>query len=99
MYINFGVCECYWLAGQRKFVCRFPDGSEAHGVPHETEDYRRHAAEKSTGDIEHYAWQHDVAHVIVGLINGGVSRVLWAAAHGLPTDTPECEAEEKAAQA
>lgn len=98
MFIDFGVCQCFWIPEHRKFVCKFPDGTEAHGIPHETDDYRRHAAEKSTGDIDHYCWQHDLGHVIVGLINGGVSKVLWAVAHDLPLETPECQAEEKAAQ-
>jgi hypothetical protein len=98
VFIDFGVCQCFWDADNRKFICRFPDGTEAHGIPHETEAYRQHAAEKSTGDIDLYCFQHDVAHCVVGLINGGVSKVLWNVAHGLPTDTPECVAEETAAQ-
>ena len=100
MYIDFGVCECFWLNEERKFVCRFPDGTEAHGIPHDTPEYHAHATEKSTGDIDLYCFQHDCAHVMVAMIeHGGPSIVLWNLAHHLPTDTPECDAEEKAAQA
>jgi hypothetical protein len=97
MQIEFPHCVCKWQPEHRRFVATFPDGTEAHGTPHDTDAYRRHSAEKSTGDIDMYCWQHDLAHVIVGLINGGPSVVLWAIAHNEPLDTPTCEAEELAA--
>jgi hypothetical protein len=97
MRIEFPHCVCEWEVDNRRFVARFHDGTVAHGTPHETEAYREHAAAKSTGDIDDYCWQHDLAHAIIGLMNGGPSVVLWACAHNLPLDTPECEAEELAA--
>lgn len=97
--IEFPHCELTWHPDQRKCVARFDDGTEAHAIPHETPEYSAHAAQKSTGDIDFYCWQHEIAHIIVALISGRVtSLVLWNLAHGIPTDTPACEAEEHAAQ-
>ncbi len=80
-------------------ITRFPDGTEAHACPHDTPAYHAHAIEKTgLDDVLRYAWQHDIMHEIVAEIDGHVSPVLWGLAHGLPVDTPECEAEEVAAQ-
>jgi hypothetical protein len=98
MKVEFPHCTVFWEPEHRRVVTRFPDGSEAYGRPHDTEAYRAHAAEKSTGDVALYCWQHDLAHVVVGLMNGGPSVVLWNVAHGLSDTTPECDAEELAAQ-
>jgi hypothetical protein len=92
-------CVIEWEPQYHRAVTRWNDGTEAYACPHDTDDYRAHATEKSTGDIELYCWQHDIAHVIAGYIAGrNASIVLWNLAHGLPVDTPECEAEEQAAQ-
>lgn len=96
--ITFPGCTVEWQAEHRKCITRFFDGSEAHAIPHDTGDYLNHAYEKSTGDVDLYCWQHDLAHVIVGLMEGRESFVLWALAHGNSTDTPECMDEEIEAQ-
>jgi hypothetical protein len=88
-----------WQPEHRKCVTRFNDGTEAHACPHDTDAYRAHAAEKGTGDVDQYCWSHDIAHIIVAIMAGRcTSLVLWNLAHGLPVDTPECQAEEDAAQ-
>jgi hypothetical protein len=88
-----------WWPNLRKCIARFPDGTEAHAIPHETDAYRAHAKEKSTGDIDHYCWQHDLCHQWAALAMGWpYSIVLWNLAHGLPTDTHACEMEEIQAQ-
>lgn len=96
--IDFGVCTLEWNYEQRKATCRFLDGSYCDAIPHNTPQYRGHAAEKATGEVDDYCWQHEVAHIVIGLVNGGVSKVLWALAHGEPIDTPECNREEVQAQ-
>jgi hypothetical protein len=96
--IEFPRCTVIWQPEHRKCITRFHDGTEAHAIPHDTDEYRWHAAEKSTGDIDLYCWQHDIAHVIVGMMHGGVSRVLWDIAHGGAADSDECRAEEAEAQ-
>lgn len=99
MTITFPSCTLEWIPEHRKCIARFHDGTECHACPHDTDAYRAHAREKSTGDIDDYCWQHDCMHAMVALIeHGGPSVVLWNLAHGLPTDTPECETEERAAQ-
>lgn len=99
MRIEFRHCTVEWQPEHRRVVTRFADGTEAHGCPHDTEQYRAHAAEKSTGSVDLYCWQHDIAHVIAAGIAGRcTSLVLWNLAHGLPVDGPECEHEEQAAQ-
>lgn len=98
--IDFGLCTVTWEPQHRRCVTRFRDGSQAYAIPHDTDAYRAHAEEKSTGDTDLYCWQHDVAHVLVALISGrGPSKVLFALAHGQRTDTPACEDEEQEAQA
>src|SRR5690349_19917778 len=88
-----------WFPLWRKCVTRFPDGTEAHACPHHDAAYRNHAFEKSTGDVDLYCWQHDLAHQIVALMNGWpYSVVLWNLAHGLSTNTPTCDLEEQQAQ-
>lgn len=97
--IEFPGCTIEWHADMRKCITRFDDGTEAHAIPHETDAYRAHAAEKSTGDVDLYCWQHDLAHQIAAMQSGRrVSLVLWNLAHGQATDTPACDAEEKLAQ-
>lgn len=96
--IDFGLCTLTWIPDQHKCIAKFFDGTEAHACPHDTDAYRAHSHDKSTGDIDDYCWQHEIAHVVIGLIKGGPSAVLWNLAHGFPTDTPECEAEEQTAQ-
>jgi hypothetical protein len=98
MKIEFPHCTVEWEPDHRRAVTRFADGSEAYARPHETPEYLAHAVAKSTGDVDLYCFQHDIAHVIVGLMNGGPSVVLWNLAHGLSDKTPECDAEEQAAQ-
>lgn len=98
MKIEFPHCTVLWQPEHRKCITRFYDGTEAHAIPHDTEEYRRHAAEKSTGDVDLYCWQHDLCHVIVGLMEDQASVVLWALAHGQTTDTLECDREEQQAQ-
>lgn len=98
MTVKFPGCTLEWVAEQRKCITRFRDGCEAHAIPHDTPEYRAHAEEKSTGDVDLYCWQHDLAHCIVGLMHGGLSIVLWNLAHDLPTNTAICEAEEREAQ-
>jgi hypothetical protein len=98
--LQFGDCVIEWIPELRLCVTRFADGTEAHAIPHDTSDYLYHAIEKSTGDIDLYCWQHDIAHAVVALMSGrNVSLVLWNIAHGLPVDTPGCEREEQQAQA
>lgn len=47
-----------------------------------------------------YCLEHDLAHLLVGeTLPGQRSAVLWAIAHGEPTDDPMFQAEEDAAQA
>lgn len=88
-----------WSPERRECITRFHDGAEAYATPHDTADYHQHALEKSTGSVDLYCWQHDLAHVIVALMHGyRPSAVLWALAHNEPTDTIECETEEIAAQ-
>jgi hypothetical protein len=96
--IEFPLCTVIWQPEHRKCITRFLDGTEAHAIPHDTDEYRRHAAEKSTGDVDLYCWQHDIAHVIVGMMRDDVSRVLWDIAHGGTGDDDLCQAEEAAAQ-
>jgi hypothetical protein len=96
--VVFPLCEVTWYPEMRKCITRFLDGTEAHAIPHDTDAYRKHAVEKSTGDVDLYCWQHDIAHVIVGMLHGGVSRVLGALAHGGSTEGPEFDAEEREAQ-
>jgi hypothetical protein len=97
--VAFPGCTVEWEPHNRRAVTRFADGSEAYACPHDTPEYHAHAAEKSTGDVDLYCWQHDLAHCIVALMAyGGTSKVLWALAHNEPTDTAECDAEEQAAQ-
>jgi hypothetical protein len=96
--VEFPDCTVEWDDEQRKCITRFEDGTEAHACPHHTADYLAHALDKSDGDVSAYCWQHDLAHCIVGLIKGGNSAVLWALAHGEPTNTPECDREEREAQ-
>lgn len=98
MVVTFPHCTVEWIPEYGKCITRFDDGTEAHAIPHYTDEYRDHAFAKSIGDMDLYCWQHDLAHCIVGLMAGGTSVVLWALAHGLPTDTEACEAEESAAQ-
>jgi hypothetical protein len=102
MRVEFPDCVVFWEPENRRVVTRFWDGTEAYGCPHDTPEYRQHAAEKSTGDVDLYAWQHDLAHCIVAMTkidqDEGISKVLFNLAHGARTDTPECEAEELAAQ-
>lgn len=98
MMIKFPHCTIEWDSTVGECITRFPDGTRAYAAPHNTDAYRAHARDKSTGMIDDYCWQHDCAHCVVGLMNGGPSVVLWNLAHDLPTDTPECEAEEQAAQ-
>lgn len=95
---DFPTCKVEWIPELRMCVTEFADGTQAHACPHETAEYRKHATEKSNGDIDIYCWQHDCFHVIYGLLNGGVSKVLWNLAHGLPTDTEECQTEEREVQ-
>lgn len=88
-----------WHPEMRKCITRFSDGREAHAIPHDTEAYRAHAAEKSTGDVDLYCWQHDIAHMMAARLMGWeYSIVLWNLAHGLPTDTQACDLEEQQAQ-
>jgi hypothetical protein len=97
--VTFPTCTVEWEEHNRRVVTRFPDGREAYAVAHETAEYRQHATDKGTGDIDLYAWMHDISHCIVAMIeHGGPSVVLRSLSLGLPTDTPECEAEEQAAQ-
>lgn len=98
MKIEFPHCTVEWQAEHRKCITRFSDGAEAHAVPHDTHEYRQHAVDKSTGNIDDYCWQHDLCHVIWGLMNGGPSIVLWAVAHGIPTDGESFEREEQQVQ-
>ena len=82
-----------------KVITRFHDGTEAHAVPQDTPEYHAHAIEKTgKDDILLYCWQHDLMHVMHAEMRDRPSVVLWAVAHGLPTDTPECEQEEREAQ-
>ena len=96
---EFPECVLEWDSVCRKAITRFQDGKEAHAIPHHTSEYRAHAADKSTGDVDLYCWQHDIAHCIMGLINGGVSLVLWDLAHGGDASSPACQREEDQAQA
>lgn len=97
-FLQFPTCSVEWIAATRQCITRFPDGSYAVACPHETLEYLNHAFDKANGNVDVYCWQHDIAHVIVGWNNNGPSVVLWNLAHGLPTDTPECEREELEAQ-
>lgn len=96
--LDFGVCRATWHPAQQKVIVAFPDGTEAHATPHYTPAYAAHAADKSTGSIADYCWQHELAHIVVGLSHGRASHTLWNLAHGLPTDTEDCLAEEIEAQ-
>ncbi len=97
--IQFPFCELAWNPEQRKAVCRFKDGTEAHACPHDTDEYRAHAAEKSTGNEDMYCWQHEIAHIIVAQIYyNAPSSVLWNLAHNRSTDTDTCTREEQMAQ-
>lgn len=96
--ISFPGCSVEWQPEHRRCVTRFYDGTEAHACPHDTDAYRAHAAEKSIGDVDLYCWQHDLAHVIVAMIRGGLSKVLWALAHGGDTSSSGCAEEEREAQ-
>ncbi len=81
-------------------VVTFLDGSFTHACPHDTDEYRRGAAEKSAGcpecvDTMRYCFQHDLLHCFVGeIVHGGPSPTLWAVAHGLPQNTPEISHDE-----
>lgn len=99
MKIEFPHCTVFWEPEHRRVVTRFMDGTEAYGRAHDTPEYRSHAAEKSTGDIDLYCFQHDIAHTLVALMSGRTtSIVMWNIAHGESDQTPECEMEERAAQ-
>lgn len=99
LIVSFRFCTVELHRDREVVITRFADGTEAHARPHNTPEYHAHAVEKAgADDILLYCWQHDLMHVIVGEMNGGPSLVLWAVAHGEPTDTPECELEESQAQ-
>lgn len=81
-------------------VTKFKDGTEATAIPHDTPEYHKHAIEKTgKDDVLLYCWQHDLMHVIYSEMKGRHSLVLWNIAHGLSTETPECDIEEREAQA
>jgi hypothetical protein len=99
MKVHFPGLVIEWIPEHRKCISRFDDGTEAHAIPHDTPEYHRHAEEKSTGDVDLYCWQHDIAHQVVAMMAGRrVSLVLWNLAHGISTDSPACELEEREAQ-
>jgi hypothetical protein len=64
--IVFPHCTIEWEPHNRRAVTRWTDGTEAYACPHNTDAYRAHAAEKSTGDIDLYCWQHEIAHAVAG---------------------------------
>lgn len=97
--LTFRTCQVELHLDRQLAITRFPDGSEAHAAPHDTPEYHAHAIEKTGLDNPMlYAWAHDIFHILVAELKGERSCVLWNAAHGLSTDTPECAAEEQAAQ-
>jgi len=113
----------------RVVVAQFDDGTSCTATPHGPLDcgvshpvgeacgfdaYQALADREADGNVLTRAWQHELAHVVVGLTSAvwakhttrcarqtppGVSVVLWSLAHGLPTDTPACLAEEREAVA
>jgi hypothetical protein len=96
--LRLGQCELKWEPEHRRAVVSFPDGSQAYGRPHLTVEYQA-LADGLSIDVDMYAWTHDVCHVLYGLQQpGGLSPVLYAAAHGQPTDGPVFDAEELAVQ-
>jgi hypothetical protein len=97
--VQFRFCTVALHRDDQLVVTRFHDGTEAHACPHDTPEYHAHSIEKTgTDDPMLYCWQHDLMHVIHGEMRGRPSVVLWAVAHGLPTDTPECVMEERETQ-
>lgn len=99
LVVPFRFCTVELHRDRELVITRFTDRTEAHACPHDTPEYHAHAIEKTgVDDTMLYCWQHDLVHVMVGEMNGGPSLVLWAVAHGEPTDTPECELEERQAQ-
>jgi hypothetical protein len=97
--LHFTHCAMELYREERLVIARFPDGTEAHACPHDTPAYHAHAIEKTgLDDTLLYCWQHDIWHVIHGEMRQRPSVVLWAVAHGLPVDTPECVAEEQESQ-
>jgi hypothetical protein len=89
-----------WEPEHRRCVTTFADGTQCYACPHETPEYHAHATEKANGNIDAYAFSHDVSHHIVSLMAGRkYSIVLYSLAHDLPVDTEECQREEDEAQA
>jgi hypothetical protein len=100
LVVPFRFCTVELHADRELVITRFPDHTEAHACPHDTPAYHAHAIEKTgLDDVMLYCWQHDLMHVIYAEMHGRPSVVLWALAHGESTDTPECETEEREAQA
>lgn len=97
--IKFNHCQVSVQRDRQLVITRFHDGTEAHACPHDTPEYHDHAIEKTgLDDILLYCWQHDLFHVMHGEMQGRPSAVLWALAHGEPTDTLECQEEERMVQ-
>ncbi len=89
-----------WRFETKQCIARFEDGTVCYASPHETDSYHGHATEKSTGCINAYCWQHDIAHQIVAMMRGRrASLVLWNLAHDISVEGAACEREEQEAQA
>jgi hypothetical protein len=97
--LPFTHCVMEMYREERLVIARFHDNTEAHACPHDTPAYHAHALEKTgLDDTLLYCWQHEIWHVINGEMRQRPSVVLWALAHGLSVDTPECQDEEREAQ-
>jgi hypothetical protein len=97
--VQLRTCSVELYRDAQLVVTRFPDGTEAHAIPHDTDDYHEHARTKTGQDDPLlYCWQHDLMHAIWGELFTKVSVVLWALAHNQSTDTPECDFEEAEVQ-
>lgn len=97
MLIEFPSCTVEWLPRERKCVTRFPDGTEAHAIPFDDDQYRAHAERSGVGtDVDQYCLDHDLAHCWFGqMACGGPSPVLKSVADGVSIEGDKSDREEE----